>query len=143
MGTNVNHCGDVGTGTAFKTINNYISVNSVLIACEALNIGAKLDLDMRHLIDTINSSSGQSWVTLRNNPVPGIHPHAPASNDYNGGFRIELAQKDLKLGLKLAEMAGARAILPSTTLGALDEAAADPRYTGKDLRVLYKWLNEQ
>jgi len=143
MGTSIRRCGDVGSGTAFKTINNYMSITQVLVASEALNIGAKLNLNMEELIDTINSSSGQSWITSKNNPVPGITPGGAASNDYNGGFRIELGQKDLKLGVQLAKMAGAKPLLSIETLKTLEEVASDPRYAGKDLRVVYKWLNEQ
>ncbi|KIW24908.1 hypothetical protein, variant [Cladophialophora immunda] len=143
MGSGVRRCGVVGTGTAFKTINNYMSINNVLVASEALNIGAKLGLNMEDLIDTVNSSSGMSWITLKNNPVPGITPGGAASNDYNGGFRIELGQKDLTLGVQLAKMVGARPVVSLETLKTLGEVASDPRYAGKDLRVVYKWLNEQ
>lgn len=143
MGTSIRRCGEVGAGTAFKTINNYMSITQVLVASEALNIGAKLNLNMNDLIDTINSSSGQSWITSKNNPVPGITPGGAASNGYNGGFRLELGQKDLKLGVQLAEMAGAKPLLSIETLKVLEEVASDPRYAGKDLRVVYKWLNEQ
>jgi 3-hydroxyisobutyrate dehydrogenase len=143
MGTSIRRCGAVGSGTAFKTINNYMSITQVLVASEALNIGAKLNLNMEELIDTINSSSGQSWITSKNNPVPGITPGGAASNDYEGGFRIELGQKDLRLGVQLAKMAGAKPLLSIETLKTLEEVASDPRYAGKDLRVVYKWLNEQ
>ncbi|KAK5390412.1 hypothetical protein LTS13_000493 [Exophiala xenobiotica] len=143
MGTSIRRCGAVGSGTAFKTINNYMSITQVLVASEALNIGAKLNLNMSELIDTINSSSGQSWITSKNNPVPGITPGGAASNGYEGGFRIELGQKDLKLGVQLAKMAGAKPLLSIETLKTLEEVASDPRYAGKDLRVVYKWLNEQ
>ncbi|KAI1452449.1 3-hydroxyisobutyrate dehydrogenase-like protein [Annulohypoxylon moriforme] len=135
-------CGGVGAGTAFKIINNYISIISVLNVSEALNIASKMNLDMKLLVDLINSSSGQCWVTSKNNPVPGIHLNAPASNGYEGGFRIELAGKVLGLGKELAEMVGAQTFLDKTALDAFGTAASDPRYAGKDARVVYKWLNE-
>jgi len=135
-------CGDVGAGTAFKVINNYLSAITSLAASEALNIGVKMGLDPKLLTDVINVSGGQCWVTSKSNPVPGVHANAPASRDYNGGFRIELCKKVLKMGSDLAEMVGARHILDKPTLDAFEEAAADPRYRGKDARVVYKWLNE-
>ena len=135
-------CGDVGAGTAFKVINNYLSAITSLAASEALNIGAKMNLDLKLLTDVINTSGGQCWVTSKSNPVPGVHPNAPASRGYEGGFRIELCKKVLKMGSELAEMVGARTILDKPTLDAFEEAAADPRYQGKDARVVYKWLNE-
>lgn len=136
------HCGDVGAGTAFKVINNYISIISVLSVSEAYNIASRLNLNIDTLTDLFNSGSAQCWVTSKNNPVPGIHPDAPASHDYAGGFKIELAHKVLELGKELAEMAGARTALDKAALGVFKDAANDPRYAGKDARVIYKYLTE-
>ena len=135
-------CGDVGAGTAFKVINNYLSAITSLAASEAMNIGAKMNLDLKLLTDVINASGGQCWVTSKSSPVPGIHANAPASRGYEGGFRIELCKKVLQMGTDLGQMVGARTILDKPTLAAFEEAAADPRYAGKDARVVYKWLNE-
>ncbi|KXT16174.1 hypothetical protein AC579_910 [Pseudocercospora musae] len=142
MGTedSIFRCGEVGSGTAFKIINNYISIISILSVSEALNIADKMDLDMRLLVDLINISSGQCWVSSNNNPVPGIHPNAPASHNYEGGFRIELAEKVLRLGSELAESVGAPTYLDKTALEVY--GAAKSRYAGKDARVVYKWLSE-
>ncbi|KAJ4350022.1 uncharacterized protein N0V89_008643 [Didymosphaeria variabile] len=135
-------CGDVGAGTAFKVINNYLSAITSLAASEALNIGAKMNLDLALLTDVINVSGGQCWVTSKSNPVPGIQANVPSSRDYEGGFRIELCAKVLKMGSELADMVGARTILDKPTLEAFGEAMGDERYEGKDARVVYKWLNE-
>ncbi|KAF4553930.1 Hypothetical protein D9617_5g068050 [Elsinoe fawcettii] len=135
-------CGDVGAGTAFKVINNYLSAITSLAASEALNIGAKMNLDMKMLVDVINVSGGQCWVTSKSCPVPGIQPNVPSSRDYENGFRIELCKKVLGMGSRLAEMVGARTVLDKPTLEAFEEAAGDERYKGKDARVVYKWLNE-
>ncbi|KAH7082671.1 3-hydroxyisobutyrate dehydrogenase-like protein [Paraphoma chrysanthemicola] len=135
-------CGDIGAGTAFKVINNYLSAITSLAASEALNIGTKMGLDVSLLTDVINVSGGQCWVTSKSNPVPGIQANVPSSRDYEGGFRIELCRKVLGMGSELAEMVGARTILDKPTLQAYDEAMGDERYKGKDARVVYKWLNE-
>ncbi|KAK3309227.1 NAD binding domain of 6-phosphogluconate dehydrogenase-domain-containing protein [Chaetomium strumarium] len=135
-------CGDVGAGTAFKIINNYLSAITSLAAAEALNIGVKAGLDPRLLTDVINVSGGQCWVTSKANPVPGVQPDVPSSRGYEGGFRIELCAKVLSMGSRLAETVGARTVLDRPTLDAFAEAMADERYRGKDARVVYKWLNE-
>ena len=136
------HCGEVGTGTAFKIINNYISLISVLSVSEAYNIASRMNLDLKVLTDLFNTSSAQCWVTSKNNPVPGMTPNSAASRGYEGGFRLELAYKDLSLGKELAEMVGARRDLHKVALEVYEEAKADPRYAGKDARVLYKFLSE-
>ncbi|KAF1950476.1 3-hydroxyisobutyrate dehydrogenase-like protein [Byssothecium circinans] len=135
-------CGDVGAGTAFKVINNYLSAITSLAASEALNIGAKMGLDVKLLTDVINVSGGQCWVTSKANPVPGVMENVPSSRGYEGGFRIELCAKVLGMGSQLAEMVGARTVLDRPTLEAFGEAMGDERYKGKDARVVYKWLNE-
>ncbi|KAF1833660.1 hypothetical protein BDW02DRAFT_500138 [Decorospora gaudefroyi] len=135
-------CGDIGAGTAFKVINNYLSAITSLAASEALNIGSKMGLDVALLTDVINVSGGQCWVTSKSNPVPGIQANVPSSRGYEGGFRIELCAKVLGMGSQLAEMVGARTILDKPTLEAFGEAMEDDRYKGKDARVVYKWLNE-
>ncbi|CBY01417.1 hypothetical protein IAQ61_003249 [Plenodomus lingam] len=135
-------CGDIGSGTAFKVINNYLSAITSLAASEALNIGTKMGLDVALLTDVINVSGGQCWVTSKSNPVPGIQPNVPSSRNYEGGFRIELCAKVLSMGSRLAEMVGAKTVLDKPTLEAFGEAMSDERYKGKDARVVYKWLNE-
>jgi 3-hydroxyisobutyrate dehydrogenase len=135
-------CGDIGAGTAFKVINNYLSAITSLAASEALNIGSKMGLDVALLTDVINVSGGQCWVTSKSNPVPGVQANVPSSRGYEGGFRIELCAKVLGMGSQLAEMVGARTVLDKPTLKAFGEAMGDQRYKGKDARVVYKWLNE-
>jgi 3-hydroxyisobutyrate dehydrogenase len=135
-------CGDVGAGTAFKIINNYLSAITSLAAAEALNIGVKAGLDPKLLTDVINVSGGQCWVTSKANPVPGVQPDVPSSRGYEGGFRIELCKKVLGMGSRLADMVGARTVLDGPALGAFGEAMEDKRYAGKDARVVYKWLSE-
>jgi 3-hydroxyisobutyrate dehydrogenase len=135
-------CGDVGAGTAFKVINNYLSAITSLAASEALNIGTKAGLDVKLLTDVINASGGQCWVTSKSNPVPGVQENVPSSRGYEGGFRIELCAKVLGMGTRLAESVGAKTVLDGPTMQAFQGAMADERYRGKDARVVYKWLNE-
>ena len=135
-------CGPVGSGTAFKIINNYLSAITSLAASEALNIGVKAGLDPKLLTEVINASGGQCWVTSKSNPVPGVQENVPSSRGYEGGFRIELCAKVLGMGRRLAEMVGARTVLDGPTLGAFEEAMGDERYRGRDARVVYKWLSE-
>lgn len=136
------HCGNVGAGTAFKIINNYISLISVLSTCEGYNIASRVGLDLARLTEVLNTGSAQNWVISKNNPVPGLTPGNAASNSYQGGFRLELAIKDLTLGLGLAESMKAQTDLGSRTLDIYKLVANDDRYAGKDARVLYKYLQD-
>ncbi|OMP88553.1 putative 3-hydroxyisobutyrate dehydrogenase, mitochondrial [Diplodia seriata] len=144
MGTaaSIFHCGAVGSGTAFKLINNYLSAITSLAASEALNIGVKAGLDPKLLTQAINAGGGQCWVTSCANPVPGVQEGVPSARGYEGGFRLELCKKVLGMGARLAESVGARTVLDGPTLRAFEEAAGDARYAGRDARVVYKWLSE-
>lgn len=135
------HCGEVGAGTAFKVINNYLSAITSLAASEALNIGVKMGLDPKLLTDVINVSGGQCWITSKSNPVPGVQENVPSSRDYEGGFRLSLCAKVLGMGTRLAEMVGAKTVLDKPTMGAFQEAI-EKGYGAKDARVVYRWLND-
>ena len=140
MRDNVFRCGEVGAGTAFKVINNYLSAITSVAASEAMNIAVKMGLDAKLLNDVINTSGGQCWVTSKNNPCPGVTPGAPAERNWEGGFRIELCTKVFKMGIALAEMVGAKTILSKPTLDGLQSACEDESCKGRDARVIYKWL---
>ena len=74
--------------------------------------------------------------------MPGVQPNVPSSRNYEGGFRTELCKKVLQMGSDLTKQANARTVLDKRTLRAFEEAAADDRYKGKEVRVIYKWLRE-
>ena len=63
-------------------------------------------MDPKVLQKIFTVSTAKCWATDGTNPVPGVIPTAPSSNDYNGGFAVTLLKKDLKLGLECAEAAG-------------------------------------
>lgn len=142
MGKSIFHCGPVGAGVGVKLINNYLSGCSILAVSEALNIGVKMGLDPKVLTDILNVSSGQCWVTSKNNPVPGVQPDAPASKGYKGGFAIELATSVIELGVKTAESVDAKLTLAPALLHAFQSACEDPRCKGLDARVMYRWVSD-
>ena len=53
----------------------------------------RLGLDPKLLADVMNVSTGQSWSSQKYNPVPGVVPGVPASNNYDGGFGAALMLK--------------------------------------------------
>lgn len=87
MGKNIFHAGDHGAGQVAKACNNMLL--SILMAgtCEALNMGVKNGLDPAVLSEIMKQSSGGNWALNVYNPYPGVMENAPASNNYQGGFR--------------------------------------------------------
>ena len=103
MGANIFHAGDVGSGQVAKMCNNMLL--SVLMAgtAEALRMGMENGLDAEVLSDIMVKSSGRNWALEIYNPVPGVMEGTPASKDYQGGFMVDLMNKDLGLALDAAQ----------------------------------------
>ena len=95
-------CGPAGSGLGAKLSNNYLAGVTTLVTAEAMNLGIRLGLDPKNLAKIFSVSTGQNFITDKNNPVPGVTAGAPAERDYQGGFRIALAKKDLGLAREAA-----------------------------------------
>lgn len=102
MGTNIFHAGPSGAGQIAKACNNMLLAIQMIGTSEALNLGASHGLDPKVLSEIMKQSSGGNWCLNVYNPYPGVMPEAPASNDYQGGFRVDLMEKDLSLAMQLA-----------------------------------------
>lgn len=114
MGKNLFHAGDVGAGQVAKICNNMLL--SILMAgtSEALQMGIDNGLDPKVLSEIMLKSSGRNWTLELYNPCPGVMENVPSSNDYKGGFMVDLMAKDLGLALEAATQSGS-----STPMGAL------------------------
>ena len=55
--------GRLGSGHAIKTLNNYVSVGSIIALCNALVAGQKLGLDPQTMIDILNIGTGENFST--------------------------------------------------------------------------------
>ena len=120
-------CGKLGTGLAAKISNNYLSGTFMVAIAEAMAIGIRAGVDKNALAEVIKNSSGMSWMGDHMQPVPGIIPEAPSSNDYKPGFRHELMIKDMSLGTEAGKLHGIDPTMANTALEAVKKAAKDPR----------------
>ncbi|MBY4675050.1 3-hydroxyisobutyrate dehydrogenase [Marinobacterium arenosum] len=103
MGKNIFHAGDHGAGQIAKACNNMMLAILMTGTCEALNMGIKNGLDPAVLSEIMKQSSGNNWALQVYNPVPGVMDGVPASNDYQGGFQVDLMFKDLGLAMDLSQ----------------------------------------
>uniref|UniRef100_A0A6M2DM99 3-hydroxyisobutyrate dehydrogenase n=1 Tax=Xenopsylla cheopis TaxID=163159 RepID=A0A6M2DM99_XENCH len=142
MGSKITHCGDTGMGQAAKICNNMLLAISMIGVSECMNLGKRLGLDPKTLMDIVNASTGRCWSSEVYNPVPGLVPTAPASHNYDGGFMTKLMHKDLGLASGVAS-----ATLTPIPLGTL----AHQLFTtviahglgDKDFSVIYDFIQEQ
>jgi 3-hydroxyisobutyrate dehydrogenase len=97
MGKKITYCGKTGMGEAAKICNNMMLAISMIGTAETMNLAIRLGLDPKVFNEIINSSTGRTWASEVNNPVPGLSPNTPPSDNYKGGFSTALITKDLGL----------------------------------------------
>jgi len=102
MGANIFRAGDVGAGQVAKICNNMLLAIHMSGTAEALQLGIDNGLDPKALSEIMLKSSGANWSLEKYNPVPGVMDGVPSSNDYQGGFMVDLMLKDLGLAQEAA-----------------------------------------
>jgi len=102
MGANIFRAGDVGAGQVAKICNNMLLAIHMSGTAEALQLGIDNGLDPKALSEIMLKSSGANWSLEKYNPVPGVMESVPSSNDYQGGFMVDLMLKDLGLAQEAA-----------------------------------------
>lgn len=117
MGANCFHAGDAGAGQVAKICNNMLLAILMTGTSEALNLAISNGLDPKVVSDIMLQSSGCNWTLEKYNPVPEVMPNVPSSNDYQGGFMVDLMNKDLKLAMSTA--AESNSVVP---MGALAQS---------------------
>ncbi len=142
MGKNIFHAGDNGAGQIAKMCNNMLLSIHMIGTAEALQLGADNGLDPKVLSEIMLSSSGRNWSLEVYNPYPGVMENAPASNNYQPGFMVNLMCKDLGLAMEAADASDS-----STPLGALAQSlykAHAAEGNGKmDFSSILQWLKSK
>ncbi len=100
MGKNIFHAGEHGAGQIAKICNNMLLAVHMVGTAEALQLGKNNGLDPQVLSEIMLKSSGKNWSLENYNPYPGVMEGAPASNDYQPGFMVQLMLKDLGLAME-------------------------------------------
>lgn len=107
MGTKIFRAGESGAGQIAKCCNNMMLAIQMAGVSEALNMGVINGLDPAVLSEIMKQSSGNNWPLQVYNPYPGVMPNVPSSNNYAGGFAVDLMYKDLGLAMDLSQQSGA------------------------------------
>lgn len=140
MGSNTFPCGGPTLGLTAKLSNNYCSGLIAIATGEALNLGIASGMDPRVLANIFHTSTAQSAILDDWCPVPGLSPDAPASNGYQGSFRVQLMKKDFGLAVEAAKRVQAPLALGEVGLGVYEGACEDERCRDLDSRVVYRFL---
>ena len=118
LAATVHHMGPSGNGHVTKLINNFLNAVSLAATAEAMVAARKAGLDLRQLLEIVNTSSGVNFATL--NRFPRI-----VEGDYlEGGLTSDLMAKDLMLYLDLVRELGVTSLNGPPCLAAFHLAAA-------------------
>ena len=93
------HVGEIGMGSVAKLCNNMLAFCNAAAAAEALMLGKLAGIDVHKLADVISNASGNS------DAFRGLVGKAFARN-FTPGFALDLAHKDLRLALEIADEVG-------------------------------------
>lgn len=138
MSTYVFPMGKLGAGHTMKTLNNYVSVGSIIALCDALVkrtvlsseprfpqitllhcsgqvTGQKLGLDPQTMIDVMNVGTGVNFSTAYS---------MKNLKSFDTGYQLELLVKDVKIAQEVIESSGFRSALPELALKYLEESLA-------------------
>jgi 3-hydroxyisobutyrate dehydrogenase-like beta-hydroxyacid dehydrogenase len=116
MGTEISHCGDVGTGQVLKLMNNMLIFQTVSALSEAMAIATRAGVDRARVFDILSRGSADSFALRR-------HGSFMTSGDYpDDWFPIDYSLKDLRYALALAESVGVDAQCAKVAENRLEQA---------------------
>jgi 3-hydroxyisobutyrate dehydrogenase-like beta-hydroxyacid dehydrogenase len=99
MGQRIFPVGAVGCGNAAKLVNNLISLACNSISAEGFVLGVRAGLNPATLLEIIKVSTGNNWCSQQ-------YPKTVFRGNFEPGFRVGLAYKDISLALALGEEYG-------------------------------------
>jgi 3-hydroxyisobutyrate dehydrogenase-like beta-hydroxyacid dehydrogenase len=136
LGRNVVLVGaEPGQGQLAKVLNNLLSASAIAITAEALALGVRGGLSARTLIDVLNTSSG------RNTASADKFPRHVLPRTFEGGFRMELMNKDVQLCLAEAQRQGVPMVLGGA-VGQLWALAAATAREGADCTEIVRLIED-
>lgn len=94
IGKSLFYLGEVGKGNILKLLNNYVALTNQAALCEAMALADRLGVARQTVGEVVGKSSGASFILERK--LAALVKH-----DYSPGFFVDLARKDLGLGLDL------------------------------------------
>ncbi|HJP57364.1 MAG TPA: NAD(P)-dependent oxidoreductase [Gemmatimonadales bacterium] len=112
FGKRIVHLGPVGAGDAMKAVNNALLGANIQAVGEGLAALAKAGVDPRLAVETLNASSGRSFVS------EALVPERVLSGSWPRTFRLALLDKDVGIALGVARETG----VDTPVLGAARDA---------------------
>ncbi len=103
MGTEISHCGDVGTGQVMKLMNNMLVFENVSAIAEAMAIATRAGVERDKVFEILSRGSADSFVMRK-------HGSHMTTGDYpDDQFPTTYSLKDIGYAIDLAEKVGVEA----------------------------------
>ncbi len=124
------YVGSIAASCAVKLISNMVGMTNLAVLAEGIRVGEKAGLDRGLLLELLTDTGARSFqMDVRG---PWI-----AADDFNARFGLDLALKDVRLGM---EMAKAWGLHPASMEAALEnyKKASAAGYGKEDCNAVYK-----
>jgi 3-hydroxyisobutyrate dehydrogenase len=132
MGGPVIYLGDVEQSSAFKLITNLIGMTNVIVMAEGVRLARAVNIEPAVFMDACRETGAMSYqLAVR---APWIF-----TDDYAPRFAVDLALKDVRLGVDMAGQADVRCPFFTSALQTLATASATG-LGGEDCAAVYKLL---
>jgi 3-hydroxyisobutyrate dehydrogenase-like beta-hydroxyacid dehydrogenase len=99
MGRKILPVGDVGCGNIAKLVNNLIALTCNSITAEGFVLGVKAGINPETLWEIITVGTGNNWCLQQ-------YPNTTFHGNFEPGFKVSLAYKDIGLALELGREYG-------------------------------------
>ena len=133
LASKVFYCGELGSGHAMKSLNNYVSAAGLIAACEALIAAENFGISPELFIDILNHSTG------KNDASENKLKRFVTSQAFNSGFSLNLQAKDVKNAAVFAEHMELK-LIGLTKFSEILTEAADYFGCEIDHTAIYKFL---
>jgi 3-hydroxyisobutyrate dehydrogenase-like beta-hydroxyacid dehydrogenase len=114
------HVGSVAASCAVKLISNMVGMTNLAVLAEGFRVGEKAGLDKKLLLELLTDTGARSFQMDVRGPWL-------ASGDFNARFGLDLALKDVRLGLEMARAWGLDMKAMEAALAYYQEASAAGR----------------
>ena len=92
----VYYCGDVEASAAFKLISNLVGMTNMAVLAEGLKLGEKAGIEPAVLQELLKETGANSFQLQVRGPWI-------LNNDFANRFAVDLALKDVRLGVEMAD----------------------------------------
>jgi 3-hydroxyisobutyrate dehydrogenase len=135
LGTNIYHCGPIGSGAVAKLSNNWIYLASMVTVVQAAGMAQRAKLDEAITHEIWLKSTGDCVAVRTRVPFHNVVQNNPVDHDYRPGYPIEHALKDLKLIESSAKELGIPMLGMSEVISVYD-AAVQQGLAKKDISAI-------